>query len=235
MRPVIAVVGKRSGRADSIRVPVYAAGQPYLDAIRRAGGTPVVLAPTMAGEADLDVLDRVEGLLLLGGGDVDPARYGQAPHETLYGLDAVHDDSDLVYLAAAIERDLPVLAICRGFQVLNVARGGTLLQHIGEEHRDVMHPVDLEAGSRVAAAFGVSSPVGHSFHHQAVDQVGDGLVVTGRSPDGYVEALELEGATWVVGVQWHPEDTAADDPVQQRVFEQLVRQALAAVTADVGG
>ena len=113
-----------------------------------------------------------------------------------------------------------MLAICRGHQVLNVALGGTLVQHI-EDHRFVHHAVELAPDSLLAAVVGHGAPIGHSVHHQAIDRLGAGLVVTGRADDGTIEAIELPGR-WVVGIQWHPEDTAADDPDQQRLFDAFV-------------
>ena len=147
--------------------------------------------------------------------------YGAAEiDDRVTGVDADHDDLDLACARAAIDLGRPLLAICRGHQVLNVALGGSLLQHI-DDHRFVHHDVELEPGCRAALAIGHTRPVGHSVHHQAIDRVGDGLVVTGRAADGTIEAVELPGA-WVVGVQWHPEDTADRDGDQQRLFDAFV-------------
>jgi gamma-glutamyl-gamma-aminobutyrate hydrolase PuuD len=131
---------------------------------------------------------------------------------------------------AAIEMGLPTLAICRGIQVLNVALGGSLVQHLPDVTTQVhrpgeRHAVTVTPGSRIHAALGTERAVGLSWHHQAIDRLADGLVVTGRADDGTIEAVELEGDAWIVGVQWHPEDTAGDDAVQQRVFDAFVEQA----------
>jgi putative glutamine amidotransferase len=166
--------------------------------------------------------------VLHGGGDVDPARYGQAQAaEQVYGVVHEHDEVEIAVVRAAIERDLPLLGICRGMQVLNVTMGGTLVQHIGsEDHWRVRHPVALEPGTRIAKAVGADVAEScNSIHHQAVDRVADGLTVVGRGTDGMVEALESVDARWVVAVQWHPEDTAHEDPQQQSIFDELVRQA----------
>ena len=163
-----------------------------------------------------------------GGGDVDPQHYGQATTaEQVYGIVAEHDTVELAVMRAAIARDMPVLAVCRGIQVLNVALGGTLQQDIGTDAHWLQYfPVEIEPGSRLAKAFGTERPEQcHHVHHQALDALGEGLRVVARADDGMLEAVELEAATWVVGVQWHPEDAAADHPEQQNVFDELVRQA----------
>jgi putative glutamine amidotransferase len=231
MLPVVAVPGRRSERADGLRTEVVAAGRRYLEALRRAGAEGLVLLPSAAGVDRLpDLLGRVDGLLLLGGGDVDPTCYGASSrHETVHGVDEAHDAFELAAVRMAIDRGLPVLAVCRGFQVLNVALGGTLHQHITDRettvaHRLAPHPIELTPGCRTAVAMRTTRPVGHSVHHQAVDRLGDGLVVTGRTADGVVEAAELTTG-WVVGVQWHPEDTAADDPANQGLFDAFANQA----------
>jgi putative glutamine amidotransferase len=199
-----------------------AVGRTYLDAIARAGGQPVILAPVPETIGDLaGVLGRVDGLCLPGGPDVDPQRYGATdvdPHVT--PVDAEHDALDLACARVAVELGLPLLAICRGHQVLNVVLGGSLVQHI-DDHRFVHHRVTLEPGCRAAVAIGHGQPVGHSVHHQAIDRLGRGLVVTGRADDGTIEAVEHEHG-WIVGVQWHPEDTAHDDTDQQRLFDAFV-------------
>ncbi len=212
-----------------MRTPAVAAGRPYLDALRRAGGEGAVLLPDGDATGQLAaVLARFDGLLLLGGGDVDPAAFGAATrHEAVYGVDADHDAFELAAVRAALALDLPVLAVCRGLQVLNVALGGSLHQHIGDRettvaHHQALHPATLAASSLAAEAMGTLEPVGWSHHHQAIDRLGKGLVVTGRAADGTIEAVELPGRHWVVGVQWHPENTAAEDPSQQHLFDAFV-------------
>ena len=132
-------------------------------------------------------------------------------------------------IRAAIELDKPVLAICRGIQILNVALGGTLHQHLadvladGESHWDKYHEINLEPNSRVAKAMKTIAPKqSHSFHHQAIDKLAPGLVVTGRAPDQTIEAVELNAKKWIVGVQWHPEDDADTEPDQQNLFKGFV-------------
>lgn len=226
--PLIIIVGRIADEASRVRGPAYAAGQGYFDAVGRAGGLPLMLAPVTALIDRLpELIDRVDGVVLHGGGDVDPRRYGQqAAAEQLYGIVTEHDEIELAVVHAVLAADKPLLAICRGMQVLNVALGGTLVQHIGTEaHWYETHAVTLEADSLLAKALGTDSPAAcHCVHHQALDRVADRLRVVGRA-DGMVHAVELPTARWVVATQWHPEDTAATDAVQQNVFDELVRQA----------
>jgi putative glutamine amidotransferase len=228
--PVIAVLGRRTPEAKGMRTEAVAAGEHYLDSVRRAGGEPVIIGPTDDRDRLTAVLSRLDGVLMLGGGDVDPAAYGADTIDaTVKGVDPRQDTFEMAALDVALELDLPVLAICRGTQVLNVARGGSLHQHI-EDHRFVLHPVTVRSGTRLAE-LGLQRPVGHSVHHQAIDRLGAGLVITATADDGTIEGVELPGR-WVIGVQWHPEDTAADDPDQQRLFDALVAAARrAAVTS----
>lgn len=220
---------------DAVVVPVK-----YVRALRRAGAVEAILLPAPLGAAEaVDVLENYDGLLLLGGGDLEPEIYGQARHETVYETHPERDDCELALTRSAIERGMPVLAICRGHQVLNVAYGGTLDQHItdhdglvghgvpGADGHGEMHDVTIEDGSRLAMAMGTTHARCSSHHHQAVDKLGDDLVVVARAPDGIVEGIELADAEgpWVVGAQWHPEDTAADDPAQQSLFDTFVEQA----------
>lgn len=209
--------------------------EPYVAAVQRAGGQEVILGPRPISDTDArKLLARLSGLVLLGGNDLDAATYGQAPHPSVYGVSADRDAFDLALCRAALDLDVPLLAICRGAQVLNVVLGGTLHQHIsddhpghgrpGVEHGHEVHEIELTPGSAVATAAGATRVLGSCHHHQAMDRLGDGLVVTGRSPDGVVEAMELPGAGWLVAVQWHPEDTAARDPVQQRLFDAFVAE-----------
>ncbi len=174
------------------------------------------------------LLRRCDAVVFHGGGDIDPRHYGQeATEQSLYGIVPEHDAMELAMVTAAIDADRPVLAICRGLQVLNVALGGTLVQDIGsEDHWFRFTSTELDAGSRIAKAMGTETPQRcHCVHHQALDRLGDGLQVVGRHADGIVHAVELESARWIVGMQWHPEDSAAADPQQQGLFDELIRQA----------
>lgn len=236
-RPLIIVVGRELAKAEGIRGPGFGAGRRYFESISRAGGLPLILAPLAELKNDLGALvQRCDGVVLHGGGDINPAAYGQEPaSDALYGINDVHDSLEIALVHQILEQDIPLLAICRGLQVLNVVRGGTLVQDLHSDdaaltshpgHRQKLHSVTLTPESLVAAAMGTTDPQRcHSFHHQAIDIVGAGLTVTGRSSDGVIEAVEIPESRFVVGVQWHPEDTAADDPEQQGLFEALVQAA----------
>jgi putative glutamine amidotransferase len=229
VKPLVVIVGRQSDDAEGVRGKPFAVGQMYLRAVERAGGIPLMMPPVVSLIDDIpSVLHRVDGVVFHGGGDVDPRRYGQdANEESLYGIVAEHDAVELAMMAAAIEADTPVLAICRGLQILNVLRGGTLVQDIGsDDHWHQFTATQLDGGSRIAKAMGTDLPEQcHCVHHQALDQLGDGLRVVGRHADGIIHAVELESARWIVGTQWHPEDSAASDPQQQGLFDELIRQA----------
>ena len=207
----------------------------YVRALHRAGGQEAILLPEAldAGEAR-DRLARFDGVLLIGGADVDPSFYGEDRHPEVYGVNRQADEFEIALARAAVEAGKPMLAICRGIQVLNVALGGALDQHITGREGLVghgipgvapeMHDVRLEAGSRVAKAMGLEATSVSSSHHQALARLGDDLRPVGWTADGIVEAVELERG-WVVGVEWHPERTAAQDPSQQGLFDALVAQA----------
>ncbi|MBM3671757.1 MAG: gamma-glutamyl-gamma-aminobutyrate hydrolase family protein [Actinobacteria bacterium] len=195
--------------------------------------------PTSAGDAEISaLLDRYDGLMLLGGGDLSPDRYGQEHSDTIYGVDHDRDATELDLCRGAIRAGMPVLAICRGHQVLNVALGGTLDQHItdraglvghgipGVEDGAQPHDVEVEPQSRLATAMGTTHACVSSHHHQAVEALGHGLRVVAHAPDGVVEGIELDDPDrWVVGVQWHPEDTADTDASQQGLFDAFVTEA----------
>jgi putative glutamine amidotransferase len=217
---------------DGVGVPAR-----YVDALHRAGAQEALFLPTAWTSTDAAaLLGRVDGLLLIGGGDLDPTTYGQETESTSYGVDAARDACELLLAHAAVERGVPVLAICRGHQVLATALGGALDQHItgragllhhgvpGVEDGARLHEVAVEPDSRLAAALGASTVTASSHHHQAVSTVGPSTRLVARAPDGVVEGIELADpdAPWIVGVQWHPEDTAADDRTQQRLFDAFV-------------
>ena len=229
-RPVVLVVGRQIADAKGVRGAPFGAGRRYFHAVTRAGGMPLMLPPIPALVDDVDgLVARVDGLVLHGGGDIDPRHYGQeATAEQLYGIVPEHDEVELAVVRAALDRRLPTLAICRGMQVLNVAMGGTLVQDIGtEDHWMRYTTVEVDEGSRLAAALGATTVSNcHCVHHQALDRIADGLVVTARSADGFVHAVETaDPSSWVVAPQWHPEDTADSDDQQQALFDALLRHA----------
>jgi putative glutamine amidotransferase len=179
-------------------------------------------------------LARFDGLVLVGGGDVDPARYGQEARPEVAHVSPARDSFELPLACAAVAGGVPTLAICRGVQVLNVALGGTLHQHISDredllphrrtEGEGVLHAVRVQPGSRLAKAMGVERADAFSHHHQAIDRLGAGLVPVAWADDGLLEAVEGEEG-WVVGVQWHAEASAATDPLQQAIFDAFVAEA----------
>lgn len=236
LRPLVVVTGRRLalGRVERWLEPAVASPSYYVEAISRAGGVGPVLGPEPIDDASAAALiARFDGLLLTGGVDVDPSRYGQERAPQTYGCDDLLDAFELNLLHAAIARDRPVLAICRGVQVLNVAFGGTLDQHITDRPGLGSHGLPnggggidvtmaVEPGSRLAEALGTTATTGRCHHHQAVDRPGEGLVISARASDGIIEALERPGEPWVVGVQWHPEDSADRDDQQQALFDRFI-------------
>lgn len=224
------IVGRLAPEAAPVRGEAFAAGQRYFRGIQRAGGIPLMVPPIPELiERFPELLDRADGLLLHGGGDVDPRRYGQNPlADELYGIVPDHDDVELAIVTQAVAADIPVLAICRGIQVLNVALGGTLRQDIGtDDHWHGFREVRLDPSSQLAGALGTEQVRHcHCVHHQDLDEVAPTLRVVGRDvDDGLIHAVESTEASWVIGVQWHPEDTALDDAEQQRLFDALVATA----------
>jgi putative glutamine amidotransferase len=219
---------------------VTLAPRAYVTAVQRAGGLAIVLPPDAVAVADPDVLlDRVDALLLAGGADVDPASYGAEPHAETKGTWPERDAFEISLARRALERDLPLLGICRGMQLLNVALGGTLDQHlpesIGEEtHRTVAgtfskHDVRLLPGTLACEAAGTEGFVVWSHHHQGVEQLGDGLRVSGYSrEDDLIEAIELADRRFALGVVWHPEE----DP-DSRLIGALVEAARGAQVAHI--
>jgi putative glutamine amidotransferase len=211
----------------------------YVDAVQRAGGVALLLAPDPAAVADPDVLlDLVDGLLLAGGADMDPAGYGAEPHPETTGTVPERDAFELALAARAMERDLPFLGICRGMQVMNVARGGTLTQHLPDDyghgdHRRALgsfenadHDVRLLAGSLAERVAREEVHATKSHHHQGVERIGEGLEVTGWATlDDLPEALEVPGNRFALGVQWHPEADEASPVIAGLVEEARAYRA----------
>jgi putative glutamine amidotransferase len=205
----------------------------YVQAVERAGGRPVLIPPSDDGVEE--TLDAVDGLIFSGGADLDPALYGQEPHEQTFGIQEERDRSELALMEGALARDMPVLAICRGSQVLNVARGGDLVQHLpdvvgDERHKHAPgtfadHDITLEPGTKLANVLGERTPV-KSHHHQGLGRVGKGLHVAAHADDGTIEAVEDPSHRFALGVLWHPE--AGED---KKLFIELVKEAAAYRTA----
>jgi putative glutamine amidotransferase len=246
LRPLlpVAVTATTESIRDVLRVRANAA---YTAAALSGGVRPYILPVLGPDDADA-MLEGMSGLILTGGEDVDPLHYHSAPHPALGEVHAGRDAFELALVRAARARGLPTLAICRGLQVANVALGGTLVQDIPTEWPDALphandsaradrtHPVRVAAGSRLASALGASELTINSMHHQAVRQVGGGLVAVAHAPDGVVEGLEWQGDDWwMVGVQWHPEElTGSPEPWDRALFSAFgaaVRAAAVSQTA----
>jgi putative glutamine amidotransferase len=228
MRPVVGITSYAQEASWGVwRLPAALIPLDYVDAIERAGGRALVIPPAEEGVSE--TLDALDAIVFSGGADVDPAHYGAEPHPETDTPQARRDAAEMTLLQAALERDMPTLAICRGFQLLNVARGGDLVQHLPEEvghddHKQIpgefaVHPVEVKEGSRLGGIVGATPRV-TSHHHQALGRVGDGLVEAAWAADGTLEGVEDPSHRFVVGVQWHPE--AGEDAA---LFEALVAQA----------
>ena len=242
MSPLIALAGRYGAPSRVSRDAVSFAGRRYLDAILRAGGEPVVISPQPLTTEDAKaMMQRFDGLVLMGGADVNPALYGQTAGPHIYGVQPEQDTFETSLLNAALKLDLPVLAVCRGMQLANVVLGGSLVQHLGElanasdllahapkqfpvGEEFALHQVNIEAGSKMAQALGATQINGASFHHQGIDRLADDLIAVGYAPDGILEAVEHR-TKWLLGMQWHPEDTAATDSAQQNLYNAFVRRS----------
>lgn len=229
MRPLVAVIGRRADSVPILRFSATLAAEAICEAVWAAGGEPVVLhgpaADPVTGLAER--LDRFDGVLLPGGADLGPDRYGQEPHPATVEVVAFQDDLDLATVHAVIAARVPTLAICRGMQVLNVALGGTLHQHLEETtvgHRNGIHDVGVLPGSRLHRVVGASRIPVSSYHHQAIDRLATDLVVTGRTDDAVIEAVEHRAAD-ILAVQWHPEDLHATSPTDAALFADLIERA----------
>jgi putative glutamine amidotransferase len=228
MRPVIGITTYAQEATWGVwRMPAALIPLDYVNAVERAGGVPLLVPPVEEGITEM--LDALDGIVFSGGADVDPSRYGAEAHPETDTPQARRDAAELALLTAALERDLPTLAICRGFQLLNVARGGDLVQHLPEEvghdeHKQVPgefveHAVEVKEGTRLAGIVH-GRPDVSSHHHQGLGKLGDGLVETAWAHDGTLEGVEDPSLRFALGVQWHPE--MGEDGA---LFEALVDEA----------
>ena len=242
-RPIIGITGEleaarwRNWIREAVVSPVS-----YTRAVERAGGAPVILPPVPSSSV-ASLIARIDALVVAGGRDIDPSLYNQAPHDQNDVPDHRRDRFEILMIRAAIEADLPFLAVSRGMQILNVARGGTLIQHLpdrlgSESHKPdpvkmTTHDVQISAASKLGGVLGATAQV-PAAHHQAIDRIGSGLLTVAWTPDQVVEAVELQGHKFGIGVQWRPEE--GDDT---RIFEALVAAAkpapAAAPAAEVTG
>jgi putative glutamine amidotransferase len=228
-RPRIGITAEERAADDSIILP-----EEYVESILRAGGEPVPIAPWLGSPEEH--MRGLDALILGGGGDLDPARYASSGHAEIYDVDPQRDAGEFAMLKIALEAGMPVFGICRGAQLLNVALGGTLYEHLPDHftgplrHRAdppgaTPHPVRLDPTSRLAGLLETESVATASWHHQGLRDIAPTLRAVAWAPDGLVEAIEHESTPWLFAVQWHPEQTAANDPVQQRLFDRFVAEA----------
>ncbi len=238
-RPLIGITGYTDQSARPNGPCLFAVAQPYVLAVKQEGGAAVIIPPHVDLPALRVIFDHLDGLLLSGGGDVHPACYGEEAGRLLWRVDEQRDRTELTLARWALAEELPVLAICRGHQVLNVAAGGTLVQDIstffpdalthtivaGHPKSTIAHTVEVLPGSRLATLIGDGSIGVNSAHHQAVKDIGEAFVVTARAPDGIVEGLEFPAHPFCLSVQWHPEVMVGDFPMMRRLFAGLTEAA----------
>ena len=239
-RPIIGCTTYRKISQDT-NVPLFGLMPTYTESVLAAGGIPLLI-PLGLSEADLlAILERIDGLILPGGGDIDPSFYQGAAHVAVGGVDEDRDRVELFLARQAIRQAKPLLAICRGHQVLNVALGGTVWADIGSQVPEAIrhdyfgriyprnhlpHTVNVRAGSQLAAILGQGDIWVNSFHHQGIEQLAAGLRATAVAPDGLIEGVEVTGHPFAIGVQWHPECLIHDDPAMLNLFVALVKASL---------
>jgi len=228
--PLIGITTYHRDERGYIQLPAV-----YADAVRRAGGIPLLIQP---GEPRMDELMEVlDAMILSGGGDLDPALYTDEQHEQVYWVDQERDRFEIDITNRAMNEDKPLLCICRGMQILNVAMGGTLITHIPDAVEDaiahrqpprdpIAHEVEIDPDSDLARIMQKPQVKTASWHHQAIGKLAQGLKVVGKAPDGVIEAVEIPEKPSVIAVQWHPELTAHEDETQQKLFDEIVKMCL---------
>jgi putative glutamine amidotransferase len=218
----------------------FMVGDAYVEAVLRAGGLPVLVPPVLSGSALEALFERLDGLLLTGGGDIDPARFGGEAHQRIYGIEPRRDTLEIELVRLAAGRDKPFMGICRGIQAVNVALGGSLYTDLADQlpkalkhdyypdiPRDhLAHAVSIDPDSRLVDILGSQTCPVNSLHHQGLQRLASGLRAVAFAPDGLVEAVELNGHPFGLGVQWHPECLQAD-PAHRALFKALVSAAAA--------
>lgn len=244
-RPLIGVATQTMPAVEGERPACWIMGQRYVEALRATGAAPILL-PLLTNDPDAmrDIFARLDGVFLTGGVDVDPSRYGEPKHPLCGTTDPDRDAVELMLLEYAMANGLPVLAVCRGIQILNVARGGTLYQDVTAQVPAAMkhdyfptpanpsrtylaHDITVAPGSRLAAILGETVVSVNSMHHQAIKDLADGLRPTAFAPDGIIEAVEGTNGQYLVAVQWHPEELADTQPGMRRLFSSFVEAAAA--------
>jgi putative glutamine amidotransferase len=239
MAPVIGITASIDHRSPAFG-ETYSLTRKYAEGVLQAGGVPLIVPHNLDEDSLHVVLDRLDGLLLSGGGDIDPVLFGEELHPATCEIEPDRDRVELTLARWVVERDVPFLAICRGVQVLNVALGGTLVQDIPSQVPDALqhsfdrkttprdylaHPVKIDPSSQLARVMQLENAQSNSWHHQSIKQAAEGLLVTAVAPDGVIEAVEVPERRYAIGVQWHPEWLFEKRVEHQRLFEELVRAA----------
>jgi putative glutamine amidotransferase len=240
-QPLIGIPVYKSAACAPPHNPLYALHRLYSEGVLAAGGAPVQIPHGVDHDTLRVIFDRLDGVLLAGGGDVDPGFYDETPSDLVYGVDRERDEMEMALVRWAVAEGKPLFAICRGIQVMNVALGGSLYQDVLTDMPGAMrhacfeklgfardhpaHDVQLSSGSRLVGLLGGDRFTVNSLHHQGLKETAPELSPTGRAPDGLVEAVEVAGHVFAIGVQWHPEALAPKDPVMRRLFEGLVDAA----------
>ena len=222
-RPRIAIVARFAESTSATRYEAIVTARRLAEGVWAAGGEPLTFLP-VAGSDWSERLTGIDGVIMPGGADIDPKNYGQDPiTDQLYGVDPLQDSVDISLIRHVLSVGIPMLAICRGMQITNVALGGTLVQHM--EHPHLHHVSTVTVDATAGLGLSQSQLEGSCYHHQAIDELADGLTVIARAAEGHVEAVRIDSTGWAFGVQWHPEDNYDTEPGQLEIFEQFVRAA----------
>lgn len=237
MRPLIGIPCRPLIRAETGR-PIYANNRAYVHAVESAGGLPILIPMINDHNILTALLSRLDGLLLSGGIDVHPSRYGEEVHPLTQEVDIELDEFEITLASWAIQQDIPVLGVCRGMQLINVVLGGTLYQDIDDQypnsiahsnrhlpHTHLAHHIIVEPGSRMETILGAREVRVNSLHHQAIKDPGKGVCITGRAPDGVPELLEVTSYRFVMAVQSHPEEIYSIEPAFKRLFSAFVQES----------
>ncbi len=217
----------------------YATYAPNITAVEQAGGLPILIPVGLNSETLRAIYERLDGVLLPGGGDIDPVNYGEERHPLTSHIDVLRDETEIAVARWAVADDLPLFGICRGHQLINVALGGTLIQDIPSEVGETLthdtsdkaprgtrpHSVEINPSSQLSQIIGLTHVEVNSIHHQAVEKPASDLCVTAYAADGVIEAAEIPGKRFALTVQWHPEDLVSDDPAMRRLFSAFVDAA----------
>jgi putative glutamine amidotransferase len=225
-RPRIAIVARFAESTSATRFEAVVTARRLAEGVWAAGGEPLTFLPVANSDWAIR-LAGIDGVIMPGGADIDPTNYGQDPiSDQLYGVDSLQDSVDISLVRHVIDNGIPLLAICRGMQITNVALGGTLVQHMDHPH---LHHVSTVTVDPSATELGLTNPQLEvsCYHHQAIDRLADGLTAIARADEGHIEAVRIDSPGWAFGVQWHPEDNYDTEPGQLKIFQRFVLAAKA--------